>query len=41
MPSPNATIDGNWTRTWYRPGKRAPADIARHLVKVLREPLAR
>ena len=31
----------NWTRTWYRPGKRAPADIARHLVKVLREPLAR
>jgi AcrR family transcriptional regulator len=31
----------NWTRTWYRPGKRSPADIARHLVKVLREPLAR
>ena len=30
----------NWTRTWYRPGKRSPADIARHLVKVLREPLA-
>ncbi|MBK7136482.1 MAG: TetR/AcrR family transcriptional regulator [Rhodocyclales bacterium] len=30
----------NWTRTWYRPGKRTPADIARHLVKVLREPLA-
>jgi AcrR family transcriptional regulator len=29
----------NWTRTWYRPGKRTPADIARHLVRVLREPL--
>ncbi|MBA3903705.1 MAG: TetR family transcriptional regulator [Rhodocyclaceae bacterium] len=29
----------NWTRTWYRPGKRTPAEIARHLVKVLREPL--
>ncbi|CAG1001545.1 HTH-type transcriptional regulator MtrR [Burkholderiales bacterium] len=27
----------NWTRTWYRPGKRSPAEIARHLVKVLRE----
>jgi AcrR family transcriptional regulator len=31
----------NWTRTWYRPGKRSPADIARHLVRVLREPLGR
>jgi AcrR family transcriptional regulator len=31
----------NWTRTWYRPGKRTPAEIARHLVKVLRESLAR
>lgn len=30
----------NWTRTWYRPGKRGAADIARHLVKVLRDPLA-
>ena len=29
----------NWTRTWYRPGKRNAADIARHLVKVLRESL--
>jgi len=29
----------NWTRTWYRPGKRGAADIARHLVKVLRDPL--
>ena len=26
----------NWTRTWYRPGKRAPADIARQLIRVLR-----
>ncbi|MDR2239380.1 MAG: TetR/AcrR family transcriptional regulator [Zoogloeaceae bacterium] len=31
----------NWTRTWYRPGKRGAAEIAAHLVKVLREPLAR
>jgi hypothetical protein len=31
----------NWTRTWYRPGKRGAADIAAHLVKVLREPLGR
>jgi AcrR family transcriptional regulator len=31
----------NWTRTWYRPGKRSAAEIAAHLVKVLREPLAR
>ncbi|PKO71286.1 MAG: TetR family transcriptional regulator [Betaproteobacteria bacterium HGW-Betaproteobacteria-14] len=30
----------NWTRTWYRPGKRGAADIARHLVRVLRAPLA-
>jgi len=30
----------NWTRTWYRPGKRPPAEIARHLLRVLREPLA-
>ncbi len=29
----------NWTRTWYRPGKHTPAEIARHLVKVLRESL--
>ncbi len=29
----------NWTRTWYRPGKRGAADIARHLVMVLRTPL--
>lgn len=29
----------NWTRTWYRPGKRSPTEIARHLVKVLREPM--
>ncbi len=31
----------NWTRTWYRPGKRGAADIAAHLVKVLRESLDR
>jgi AcrR family transcriptional regulator len=30
----------NWTRTWYRPGKRSAAEIAAHLVRVLREPLA-
>jgi len=29
----------NWTRTWYRPGKRDATEIAAHLVKVLREPL--
>lgn len=30
----------NWTRVWYRPGKRTPAQIARHLVqKVLRKSL--
>lgn len=28
----------NWTRIWYRPGKKTPAEIARHLVeKVLRQ----
>jgi len=27
----------NWTRTWYRPGKRTPAQLAQHLVnKILR-----
>lgn len=31
----------NWTRTWYRPGKRGAADIAAHLVRVLKESLAR
>lgn len=31
----------NWTRTWYRPGKRGAAEIAAHLVKVLKEPLER
>lgn len=29
----------NWTRTWYRPGKRGAAEIARHLVQVMRWPL--
>jgi TetR/AcrR family transcriptional regulator, cholesterol catabolism regulator len=30
----------NWTRVWYRPGKRTPAQIAHHLVhKVLRRSL--
>jgi AcrR family transcriptional regulator len=30
----------NWTRIWYRPGKRTPAQIAHHLVqKVLRKSL--
>ena len=23
----------NWTRVWYRPGKRTPAEIAQHLVR--------
>lgn len=31
----------NWTRTWYRPGKRGAAEIAAHLIKVLRESLDR
>lgn len=26
----------NWTRVWYRPGKKTPAAIARHLVATLR-----
>jgi len=26
----------NWTRTWYRPGKKSPAEIAQHLVRLLR-----
>lgn len=30
----------NWTRTWYRPGKRGAADIAAHLIAVLRTALA-
>jgi len=30
----------NWTRVWYRPGKRTPAQIAHHLIqKVLRKSL--
>jgi hypothetical protein len=30
----------NWTRVWYRPGKRTPAQLADHLVqKVLRKSL--
>ena len=30
----------NWTRIWYRPGKRTPAEIAHHLVnKILRKSL--
>jgi hypothetical protein len=30
----------NWTRVWYRPGKRSPAQLAHHLVqKVLRKSL--
>lgn len=30
----------NWTRVWYRPGKRTPAQIAHHLVqKILRKSL--
>ena len=30
----------NWTRVWYRPGKRTPQEIGRHLVyKILRKPL--
>lgn len=31
----------NWTRLWYRPGKKTPAQIAHHLVnKILRQRLA-
>jgi AcrR family transcriptional regulator len=31
----------NWTRVWYRPGKRTPTQIAHHLVhKILRQSLA-
>lgn len=30
----------NWTRTWYRPGKRTPGDIARHLIRALRTGVA-
>jgi AcrR family transcriptional regulator len=30
----------NWTRVWYRPGKRTPAEIAHHLVnRILRKSL--
>ena len=30
----------NWTRNWYRPGKRTPAQLAQHLVdKILRKGL--
>jgi AcrR family transcriptional regulator len=25
----------NWTRVWYRPGKKSPQDIARHLIQTL------
>ena len=32
----------NWTRMWYRPGKRHPKALAQHLVQViLRQPLGR
>lgn len=31
----------NWTRTWYRSGKCCPAEIARHLLMILREPMER
>jgi AcrR family transcriptional regulator len=31
----------NWTRVWYRPGKRTPTEIAHHLVnRILRQRLA-
>jgi AcrR family transcriptional regulator len=26
----------NWARIWYRPGKKSPQDIARHLIRTLR-----
>jgi AcrR family transcriptional regulator len=29
----------NWTRTWYRTGKRAPEEIAAHLIRLLRNGL--
>ena len=25
----------NWTRVWYRPGKKTPPQIARHLIRTL------
>jgi len=29
----------NWTQVWYRPGKKSPAEIARHLVAIfIRQP---
>jgi hypothetical protein len=31
----------NWTRTWYRPGKKKPSEIARHLVATLRRGVER
>ncbi|MBI3140818.1 MAG: TetR/AcrR family transcriptional regulator [Rhodocyclales bacterium] len=31
----------NWTRTWYRPGGKTPAQIARHLIGALRHGVER
>jgi AcrR family transcriptional regulator len=31
----------NWSQTWYRPGRTAPAAIARRFVALLKEPLVR
>ena len=29
----------NWSQTWYRPGKDSPQVLARHFVRLLRDPL--
>jgi len=31
----------NWTRNWYRPGGKQPADLANHIVRMFRDPLGR
>jgi hypothetical protein len=27
----------NWARTWYRPGRKTPAEIGREMVRLLRQ----
>ena len=29
----------NWSQTWYRPGADSPADIARHFLAIVRQPV--
>jgi len=31
----------NWTRNWYRPGGKQPAELAGHIVRMFRNPLGR